>query len=1110
MHCPACGCSAPKNARFCPGCGAKLSLRCEACGFESPPEFRFCGGCGAPLAEHSPIQRLVEHQVAAASRAADRDQRPERRQVTVLFIDMVGSTDLSVCLDDEEFKDVIYKYRDTCANAVRQFDGTIVRYIGDGILVCFGFPLAHEDDPIRAVRAALSLLEGMRQLNRQESSGAPPIHMRMGMHTGIVIAGDLRSSDTFETMGILGETPNIAARLQQLAAPDSLVITDATAQLIGGRFNLRDLGPQEIRGTHGTMNLFEVVGERADPAFDAARGGQKMIGRSEEVALLRDRFIQAMSGEGQLVLITGEAGAGKTRLVRNFRDMLDGSAFLPFTCYCSAYNRESAFYPIIEMIRRVVNLDGLADVEDKIANVQRAFAGLDSITPEAVPLVSELLELPVPLSLREVSPSQRRELLLDLLAQWLLRQSEQLPILFIVEDLHWADASTSSLLERIVQQISDWRAMAIFTFRPEFRAEWLLESQGTRLGLRHLSASEARTLVEQVAGATPLPANIVEHIVAKTGGIPLFVEELTKTVLAETLSSAQGDPALLTAVVDSIPSTLRGSLVARLDRLKVAKPLAQVAATLGRTFDSEVLGAVTGESQHSLREQLAELLHEGFIQQHGVPVHAKYSFRHALIQDAAYDSLLKSERRLMHRKIADVLSTQFREIVAATPEVLAQHYAAANLAEAAISQWEAAGKKAAERSANVEAASHFANALAILRRLPDTPERARRELLLEVDRGSQLLATQGNAAPQVEEVFTRAYELSEGLGEHHLLFRALYGLMMFCIVRGQLEKAHGFGVRLIERAERADDRGLLLQAKRPLGLTLFYLGKFDVAKKTLEEALQLYDPDQHHHHRFEYGSDPAVLAQCNLAWTEWFVGLADSAVKDSAQAIDRAVQLDHPHSLGFALSFDASIRQARGEPNETLEAAERTIQVGQTYRFPYWSAWGRILRGWAVGKLGRLSEGAGEIEQGLADYRATGAELIRPYGLMLFAETLVAKGEADNALKLLDEALAITASNKTLFCEPELHRLRGEVLLALNGESEDASSHFVTAVELARELGAHALELRALLSLVSVATGRNHRSGIERLKLLHGQMVEGFGTADLIETARVLNLAAIS
>ncbi|MHC2330986.1 class 3 adenylate cyclase/predicted ATPase [Bradyrhizobium sp. USDA 4454] len=1028
----------------------------------------------------------------------------------MLFIDMVGSTDLSVCLDDEEFKDIIYKYRDTCANAVRQFDGTIVRYIGDGILVCFGFPLAHEDDPVRAVRAALALLDGMRQLNRQELSGEPPIHMRMGMHTGIVIAGDLRSSDTFETMGILGETPNIAARLQQLAAPDSLVITGATAQLIGDNFDLRDLGPQEIRGTHGAINLFEVVGERVDPAFDAVRAGQKMVGRSEELALLRDRFSQAVSGEGQLVLITGEAGAGKTRLVRNFRDMLDGSAFLPFTCYCSAYNRESAFYPIIEMIRRVVNLDSLADVEDKVANLQRAFAGLDSITPEAVPLIAELLELPVPLSLRELSPSQRRELLLDLLTQWLLRQSEQHPIVFIVEDLHWADASTNSLLERIIRQLPDWRAMAILTFRPEFRAEWLLESQGTRLGLRHLSTSEARTLIEQVAGATPLPANIVEHIVAKTGGIPLFVEELTKTVLAGNLSAAHGDPARLTAVVDSIPSTLRGSLAARLDRLKVAKPLAQVAATLGRTFDSEVLGAVTGESQHSLREQLAELLHEGFIQQHGVPVHAKYSFRHALIQDAAYDSLLKSERRLMHRKIADVLATQFREIVAATPEVLAQHYAAANLAEAAISQWEAAGKKAAERSANVEAASHFANALAILRGLPDTPERARRELLLEVDRGSQLLATQGNAAPQVEEVFTRAYELSERLGEHQLLFRALYGLMMFCIVRGHLEKAHEFGVRLIERAERADDRGLLLQAKRPLGLTLFYLGKFDVAKKTLEEALQLYDPDQHHHHRFEYGSDPAVLAQCNLAWTEWFIGLADSAVKDSAQAIDRAVQLDHPHSLGFALSFDASIRQARGEPAETLEAAERTMQVGQTFRFPYWSAWGRILRGWAIGRLGRLSEGVAEIEHGLADYRATGAELIRPYGLMLFAETLAAKGDPDNALKLLDEALAITTSNKTVFCEPELHRIRGEVLLALNGDSEGASKEFLTAVALARGLGAHALELRALLSLVSVATGRNHRTGMERLKQLHGQIAEGFGTTDLIEAARILDLAGAS
>lgn len=1019
---------------------------------------------------------------------------------------MVGSTDMSVRLDEEEFKDIIYKYRDTCASAIRRFDGTIMRYIGDGILVCFGFPVAHEDDPLRAVRAALALLGDMRLLNSEEFPEGPPISVRMGMHTGIVIAGDLRSSDTFETMGILGETPNIASRLQQLAAADSLVISGTTAQLIDNRFDVRDLGPQEIRGTHGAINLYEVLGERADLSPDALRAAQQMVGRRQELALLQDRFRHAMSGEGQLVLVTAEAGGGKTRLVRDFRETLDDSAFLPVTCYCSAYNRSSSFYPIIEMIRRVVNLDSLANVGDKFANLQRTFAGLESITPEAIPLIAELLGLPVPPSIMEIPPSQRRELLLDVLAQWLLKRSEQLPVLFIVEDLHWADASTNSLLERVVERLSDWPAMAIFTFRPEFRAEWLLESQGTRLGLRRLSTSEARTLIEQIDGGAAIPPDIVEHIIAKTGGIPLFIEELTKTVVAGNLSAKHSDPAQFTAAADSIPSTLRGSLVARLDRLKVARPLAQVAATLGRTFDSEVLGAVTGEGQHALREQITELLREGFIQQHGVPVHAKYSFRHALIQDAAYDSLLKSERRLMHRKIADVLSTQFPEIVAATPEVLAEHYAAGNLAEAAISQWEAAGKKAAERSANVEAASHFANALAILRRLPDTPERARRELLLEVDRGSQLLASKGNAAPQVEEVFTRAYQLSEQLGEHHLLFRALYGLMMFCIVRGQLDKAHEFGVRLVELAERADDHDLLLQAKRPFGLTLFYLGQFDLAKKTLDEALQLYDPDRHHHHRFQYGSDPAVLAQCNLAWTKWFVGLADSAVNDSAQAIDRAVQLDHPHSLGFALSFEASIRQARRETAETLEAAERTIQVGNTYRFPYWSAWGRILRGWAIGKLGRLSEGVAEIEQGLADYRATGAELIRPYGLMLLAETLAAKGDAHHALKLLDEALVITASNRTRFCEPELLRLRGEFLLALDSKDKAAVNHFLKAIDLARELGAHALELRALLSLIS-ASPDHLRTGIDRLEQLRGQMAEGFDTPDLIEATHLLNAA---
>jgi predicted ATPase len=329
--------------------------------------------------------------------------------------------------------------------------------------------------------------------------------------------------------------------------------------------------------------------------------------------------------------------------------------------------------------------------------------------------------------------------------------------------------------------------------------------------------------------------------------------------------------------------------------------------------------------------------------------------------------------------------------------------------------------------------------------------------------------------------------------------------MMFCIVRGQLDKAHGLGLRLVERAELADDRDLLLQAKRPLGLTLFYLGQFAVAKATLEEALRLYDPDRHHHHRFEYGSDPAVLAQCNLAWTEWFMGLADSAVADSAQAIDRAVQLDHPHSLGFALSFEASIRQARGEPTETLEAAERAINVGRIYRFPYWSAWGQMLRGWAIGKLGDLREGVAEIEQGLADYRATGAELMRPYGLMLLAETVAAAGDPQHALNLLDEVAVTISTNKTLFCEPELHRLRGELLLALNRKNREALAHFRKAADLARELGAQALELRAILSLVSATRGAENVTALEKLRQLHGQAVEGFGTSDLILAARLLN-----
>ena len=507
MQCSGCGRSNPDKARFCSR-GARLHLSLRGLRLRKPSRISFLWRVRRAAFDLPDSQRSDHSTSTGASAAPNHDQRPERRQVTALFIDMIGSTDLSVQLDEEDFRDIIYSYRDTCANAVRRFDGTIVRYIGDGLLVCFGFPVAHEDDPVRAVRAALSVLSDMRELNSLRillQASDPRAHGHAYRHCH---CGDLRSSGTFETMGILGETPNIASRLQQIAPPDKLVISEATARLVGNLFDLRGLGPHQIRGAQGAINLYEVVAERPDPGRDALRAVHQMVGRRQELALLQDRFTQTTNGEGQLVLIAAEAGAGKTRLVREFKDALAGTKVFPITCYCSAYNQSSALYPVIELIRRALSLDSLGDAEDKLASIDRAFAGLESVTQHAVQLIAELLELPVSSSKHELVPSQRRELLLDVLIHWLLKQSEQLPVLLIVEDLHWADDLTSSLLARLVQRISARQVMAIFTFRPEFRAEWMLEAQGTRLGLRRLSPIEARTLVNQIVGTATIPIDV--------------------------------------------------------------------------------------------------------------------------------------------------------------------------------------------------------------------------------------------------------------------------------------------------------------------------------------------------------------------------------------------------------------------------------------------------------------------------------------------------------------------------------------------------------------------------------------------------------------------------
>lgn len=1108
MQCPGCSVGVAEGRKFCGKCGTALPCPCPRCGQAVPYEDSFCSQCGASVVAGGITP--ATHRPAPATGPA-----VERRQLTIMFCDMVGSSALSTRLDPEEQGDVIAAFHACCGNEIKSLGGMVAQYLGDGLLAYFGYPTAHENDAERAILAGLGILKAVASL---KPAADVVVQTRIAIGSGVVVVGDLVRQSVTQENAAIGETTNLVARLQAIAEPDSIVISPITHRLAGALFDYRDLGRHSLKGFSKPVHVHQVLRvSKVESRFEAQHqsGTSPLLGREEELDLLSRRWEEARRGEGRVVLLTGEPGIGKSRIVRALRDRMTSDPHTALSYFCSPHHQGSALYPSIIQLTRAAGIERDDSAEAKLDKLQSLLAQSSGNLTEDMPLFAALLSIPGDdrYPLREMNPQRRKERTFVALLDQIKRLAARRPILAVYEDLHWIDPTSLELLSLAIEQITDQRIMLVATARSEFTPPWPGHRNVAMLALTRLGRSDGEALIASISKGKPLPPEVRDQIIARTDGVPLFIEELTKTVLESGLLREADDHFELTvpfsvqfaSAVDSIPSTLRGSLAARLDRLKIAKPLAQVAATLGRVFDGQVLSAVTGESPAVLREQLVELVRDDFLQQDGIPANARYSFRHALIQDAAYDSLLKSERQSLHCKIADVLASQFPATVAATPEVLAQHYAAANLIEPAVLHWEAAGKKAAERSANVEAATHFANALVTLRRLPDSTERARRELSLEVDRGSQLLATKGNAAPQVEEVFTRACELSERLGEHHLLFRALYGLMMFCIVRGQLERAHKLGERLVERAELADDRDLLLQAKRPLGLTLCYLGKFGTAKATLKEALRLYDPVRHHHLRFEYGSDPAVLAQCNLAWTEWFLGLADSAVADSGKAIERAVQLDHPHSLGFALSFEAAIRQARGEPIETRDAAERAISVGHTYRFPYWSAWGRMLRGWAIGRLGRLQEGVAEIEQGLADYRATGAELMRPHGLMLFAETVAAAGDPQHALNLLDEAAIIVSTNKTLFYEPELHRFRGEFLLALNRKNPKAVDHFRKAADLARELGAQALELRAVLSLASVTRGAERLTALEKLSNLRNQAVEGFGTSDLTSAARLLN-----
>jgi class 3 adenylate cyclase/predicted ATPase len=1114
MKCPRCQQDNPGGVKFCGACGVQLEMACPSCGVLNPPRNRFCHQCGQGLEMARP-----PGSADAPTRTADEPRSPtpdpaeaERRQLTVMFCDLVGSTALSERLDPEDMREIVRAYQEVCAQAVLRFDGHVAQYLGDGLLVYFGYPVAHEDDAQRAIRAALGIVGAMEALNaRLYSEQEIRLAVRLGIHTGLVVVGQMGGGGRHERLA-LGDTPNIAARLQALAEPDTAVISEATYRLLHGIFACRDLGFQSLKGASTPIRAYCVLAERTDRRSEGTTevGRTPLVGREQEAALILDRWEQVKEGVGQVVFLSGEPGIGKSRLVQVLKERIINEPHVRWECRCSPYHQDSAFHPVIELVQRALELgrdDSAAEKCRKIAAGLRRHGLFDA---EALSLWASLLSVPVPEDHPplNLTPQRQKQKTLEAILELLLALATNEPLLFIVEDLHWVDPSTLELLGLVVDQVATASVLMLLTGRPDFRPPWAPRAHVAQLTVNRFTRRQTEVMVERVVGGKSLPAEVVRQVVAKTDGVPLFVEELTKMVVESGLLREEGDRYELTGALPSlaIPSTLQDSLMARLDRLATVKDVAQLGAVLGRTFSYEWLHAVATVDEPALLQALGRLVESELLYQRGVPPDASYMFKHALIQETAYQSMLMSRRQQLHERIAQVLAERFHDISETQPELLAQHYTEAGLSAQAVPYWQRAGARALQRSANLEAISHLTRGLEVLTTLPDSRDRAHQELTLQIMLGAAVGATKGQQAPETERIYARAWELARQVGNLPELFPALWGLWYVHMARGQLPRARELAEEFLELARQQEDPLLLAAGHRMRGNVAWWQGDLIKAQAHCRQGLSFYDPAQHRASAVSYGQDSGVGCGFLGALTLWMLGYPDQAQQGMAETLALAQRLAHPMSLAMALHFSAHLHQLRREPQAALAKAEAALALCTEQGIGAYRVWSLLPRGWALAQLGEVTKGIAQVRQGFDGWRATSAGVAWPWFLALLAEACGKAGQLDEGLHALEEALSAVQNNEEGHYEAEVYRLKGELLLQQSAAYQGvAEEHFHNALTVARRQQAKSWELRAALSLSRLWQQQGKRQEAhDLLAPIHSWFTEGFATADLRDAKMLL------
>ncbi|WP_033052158.1 adenylate/guanylate cyclase domain-containing protein [Pseudomonas sp. GM49] len=1147
MRCANCGFENPSGANFCEACGASLSRNCPRCGHEAGLSAKFCSECGAPLTDASaapsprpkpvsepspaPIQYTPHHlaeriRAEQAAMEARGETAGERKTVTALFADMAGSTALIHDLDPEEAHRLIEPVIALMMEAVHHYEGYVAKTLGDGILALFGAPIAHEDHPQRALYAALRMQQAIhRHGDRIRLEKGIPLQIRVGIHTGEVVVRSIRTDNLHTDYDPVGNTIHIASRMEGIAAPSSILVSEPTYKLAEGYFEFKALGAAQVKGIPEPLVVYEVLGLgalRTRLQLSAHRGLARFVGRQVELDHLHQALEQSKAGHSKVVAVIGEAGVGKSRLFHEFKER-SRRGCLVLETFSVSHGKAFAYFPLIELLNNYFQITAQDDERRCREKVMGKTLTLERSFEDLVPYLLYLLGIGESSSvLSEMDPQIRRDRTFDAITQLLARESRNQPIELLFEDLQWLDCETESFLAYLIDHLASPPILLLVNYRPEYQPVWTRASHCSQLRLEPLGPAEAQGLLATLLGDDPTLSPLKQLILDKTEGNPFFMEEVVQTLAEEKL--LLGEPGQYrieqTPAALHIPTTVQGVLAARIDRLPVAeKELLQILAVIGKEFPFSLIQCICDGRDARLDEDLCDLLARleaaDFIYQRPAFPEVEYSFKHALTQEVAGHSLLTERRSALHERTAQAIEALFPTRIADYCSELAHHYRLSGNVPKAVEYLHRTGQQALQHSAHLDAMRHLGAALELLKHLPDTPARAHQELTLLLALGPALMAVRGYGAPEVAATYTRALALCAQVGDDSL-FPTLLGLWNYYELRAEYSTACELAERLLSIAQTAQDPDLLVDAHAALGETLFFQGDLRNAHDHQEQARALYIPDRHRTHAITYGLDPGYALSFS-AWSLWYLGFPDQASTRSRDTLALDKKISHPISLAFTLSATSILAQFRHDVQLAEECADAAIKLSLERGFPFSLAWGNILQGWARTEQGNIDEGIAQLTQGIANYQAAGAEFGCSYFLALLAAAHGRDGQPQAGLDAVTDALTMVNRTGEHFYEAELYRLKGTLFLQCPGEDrqdsavqQEALACFHKAISVARQQGAKSLELRATVSLTQLWKTRDKEAARQMLADIYSFFTEGFDSVDLLQAKALLDAWASS